>query len=98
MKFSKEDVGVFVEGATLYNPTEQSFQVLRFAMSQGFEYDFPEDTNTDDWSYDEFEDLGWAVEEAIAYLNTECCDDDVAFTFVDTDFVLVDLDFQAEGW
>lgn len=98
MKFSKDDIGIFVEGAILYNPTEQSFQILRFAMSQGFDYDFPEDTNTDDWTYDEFEDLDWSVEEAIAYLNTQCCEDGVAFTFRDTDFVLIGLDTDEGLW
>jgi hypothetical protein len=107
MKFSKEDIGVFVSGATLFNSTEQTFAVLDFAISQGFEIDENELAHTkldyqseDGLSYDALEDLDYALEDAIAYLNTQCVEEGVAFTFRDTDFVLIDyngLDNASEG-
>jgi hypothetical protein len=107
MKFSKEDVGVFVSGSTVYNPTEQTFAVLDFAISQGFYIDENElahyklDYQTEDGiSYAGLEDLDYALEDALDYLNTKCCEEGVAFTFYETDFVLIDyngLDNASEG-
>lgn len=97
MKFSKEDIGVFVSGATLYTPTEQTFAILEFAIANGYEmnvealetakksYEFEYDSLDYEW----FEHLEWELEYAIEYLNTQCVGEGVAFTFRDTDFVLI---------
>ena len=98
MKFNKEDVGVFVSGATVHNPTEQTFAILDFAVSQGYEMDtdalehakLDYKHNYDELDYSWFEDLDWALEDALGYLNTKCVDEGVVFTFWDTDFVLID--------
>lgn len=94
--FSKKDVGIIVEGASLYDPTEQTFKILDFAITQGYEIDENELTHakldyqhSDDLGYDFFEQLDFALEDALSYLNTKCCEDGVAFTFRDTDFVLI---------
>lgn len=97
MKFSKDDVGVFISGATHYNATEQSFKILDFAISQGFEVDENEfahakldyEHNTDELGIDWYDELYFVVEDALTYLNTNCVEEGVAFTFRDTDFVLV---------
>lgn len=97
IKYGKEDIGVIVEGATKYSSTEQSFEILKFASYSGMDIDDNEiqhailDYQNDDGSlgYDFFEDLGWAVEEALDFLNTQCTEDGVAFTFRDTDLVLI---------
>ena len=96
MKFNKDDIGVIVEGVSLYNSVEQSFKILQFAARYGLDIDENElghailDYETDsDVPMDFYDDLGYAVEEAIHYLNTECCEKGVAFTFRDTDFVLI---------
>lgn len=100
MKFSKADVGVFIEGATLYSPTEQGFQIIYFAINQGFNIDrqavweAEQIYKTGEWSYDDYEDNDFLVEEALSFLNTKCTDDDVAFTFVDSDFVLLDSGYD----
>lgn len=98
MKFNKEDVGVFVSGATVHNPTEQTFAILDFAISQGFEIDENELAHTkldyqteNGLSYDTLEELDWVLEDALHYLNTQCCEEGIAFTFWDTDFVLIDV-------
>lgn len=102
MKFNKEDVGVFVEGASLYNSTEQSFKILEFAAAQGMYIDENElqhaklDYELDsDVPIDFYEDLGYAVEEALDYLNKNCVEQGVVFTFVDTDFVLLDSNYES---
>lgn len=103
MKFNKEDVGVFVEGASLHNPTEQTFKILDFAVSQGFEIDEHElshakldyEFNNDELSYDWYEQLDWALEDALGYLNTKCVEQGVVFTFRDTDFVLLDSNYES---
>ncbi len=96
-KFNKSDVGVYVEGASVNNYTEQSFKILEFASAQGMYIDQNElqharlDYETDsDVPIDFYEDLGYAVEEALDYLNKNCVEQGVAFTFVDTDLVLID--------
>ena len=97
IKYGKEDLGVIVEGATLYDPTEQSFKILEFAAYSGIDIDTDEvaharlDYQCDDGSlgYDFFEELGEAVEIAVELLNTRCTEEGVAFTFRDTDFVLI---------
>jgi tRNA(Leu) C34 or U34 (ribose-2'-O)-methylase TrmL len=97
MKFSKEDIGVFIGGASLYNITEQNFKILDFAVAQGFELDENELEhakldyihNTDELGYDWHEELGYVVEDALHYLNTNCVEPGVAFTFRDTEFVLI---------
>jgi hypothetical protein len=102
MKFNKEDVGVVVEGATVNNYTEQSFKILEFAAAQGMYIDENElaharlDYEADnDVPIDFYEDLGWAVEEALDYLNKNCVEQGVVFTFVDTDFVLLDSNYDS---
>lgn len=96
MKFSKEDVGVFVEGANLYDSTEQTFKILDFAISQGYEIDENELTHakldyqhSDNLDPDFFEQLDFALEDSLQWLNTHCTEEGVAFTFRDTDFVLI---------
>lgn len=97
MKFSKEDIGVFVSGATVHNPTEQTFAILDFAVSQGYEIDtdalehakLDYKDNETELDYSWYEDLDWALEDALGYLNTQCVEEGVAFTFRDTDFVLI---------
>lgn len=96
IKYGKEDVGVIVEGASLYSPTEQNFKILEFAAYSGMPIDQDElqhaklDYELDsDVPIDFYEDLGWAVEEALDFLNTQCAESGVAFTFRDTDLVLV---------
>lgn len=99
IRYGLNDRGVIVEGATLYNPTEQGFKILEFASYSGMDIDDDEvqharlDYELDDGNlgYSFFEDLGWAVEEAVEFLNTHCCEDGVAFTFRDTDFVLIGM-------
>lgn len=102
MKFNKEDVGLVIEGASVNNYTEQSFKILEFAYAQGFPIDHNElqharlDYETDsDVPVDFYEDLGYVVEDALVYLNTECCEQGVVFTFVDTDFVLLDSNYES---
>lgn len=96
MKFTKEDIGVFIAGATENNYTEQSFKILQFASAQGMYIDENElqharlDYEADnDVPIDFYDDLGYAVEEALDYLNSNCVEQGVAFTFIDTDFCLV---------
>lgn len=97
IKYGKEDVGVYVEGATLRNPTEQSFEILKFASYSGMDIDDNEveharmdyELDDGDLGYDFYEELGWAVEDAINFLNSNCVEDGVVFTFRDTDLVLI---------
>jgi hypothetical protein len=103
MKFGKEDVGLVISGASLYNVTEQNFKILDFAVSQGFELDENElahakldyEHNTDELDIDFYEELGYVVEDALHYLNTNCVEPGVVFTFVDTDFVLLDSNYES---
>jgi hypothetical protein len=103
MIFTKDDTGVFISGATVHNPTEQTFAVLEFAVANGYEMDTEAletakksyELDYDSLGYDWFEALDWELESAVAYLNTKCAGEGVAFTFRDTDFVLIgynDLD------
>lgn len=99
MKFNKDNIGVFVEGASLYSSTEQTFKILEFAVTQGYQIDEHElshakldyEFNRDELPFDWYDELDWALEHALDYLNTQCCDDGVVFTFWDTDFVLIDV-------
>lgn len=99
MKFNQEHIGIIVSGATVNNTEEQGFEIVDFAIENGFEIDLNEyalakqeyKTQYDDLSYDWFEDFGYLVEDAIGYLNTFCVDSGVVFTFFDTDFVLIGL-------
>lgn len=103
MKFNKQDVGVFIQGASLYTSTEQNFKILDFAVAQGFDIDEHElahakldyEHNNDELGYDWFEDLGYVVEDALEYLNNNCVEKGVVFTFVDTDFVLLDSNYES---
>ena len=100
MKFNKQDVGVFIEGATVYSPTEQAFQVIYFAINQGFNIDrqavweAEQLYKTDDWKPQDYEDNDFLLEDSLEYLNTHCTDEGVVFTFVDTDFVLLDSGYD----
>jgi hypothetical protein len=95
MKFNKSDIGIIIPGATVNTITEQTFKILEFAESHGFKIDIVELTKAyeeyrkGEWEYKDEEDLGWALEEALEYLNELCTDNGVAFTFRDTDFVLI---------
>ena len=95
MKFNKDDIGVFIAGATENSYTEQSFKILEFASANGMYLDENElahaklDSKDNDLPIDFYDDLGYAVEEALDYLNTNCVEQGVAFTFIDTDFCLV---------
>jgi hypothetical protein len=98
MKFSKEDLGVFIAGASENNSVEQDFKVIDFAISNGFEIDEQElsyakdeyEEDKDELGYGWFEDIGYVVEEALQYLNTNCVEKGVVFAFIDTDFCLID--------
>lgn len=103
IKYGKDDLGVIVEGATLYSSTEQSFKILEFASYSGMEIDDNEiaharmdyELDRDDLPYDWFEDLGFAVEQALEWLNTNCTEKGVAFAFIDTDLVLLDSNYES---
>lgn len=100
MKYGSNFTGVIIEGATLYNPTEQGIAVVRFAMSHGFKCVLP-DSNTDNWSDIDYDMFDYLVEDAIEYLNTKCVEDGFVFTFEDTDFVLIGydgLDSTSKAW
>jgi hypothetical protein len=96
MKFSSKDAGVVIPGATLFNPTEQSLQIISFAARQGFDIDENELTHLfldlEAGTYDAYDEVDYVLEDALAYLNTKCVEDGCVFTFVDTDFVLVGAD------
>ena len=101
MKFGKESVGVFIEGSTLRNPTQQSAEIVQLAVRLGLDLNMEqwgEDygkivaNDLDDWSYEDFENLDWLVEDAMYFLNANCTDDGYAFTFRDTDFVLIGVE------
>lgn len=93
MKFGKNDLGVYVEGASLYNPTEQSWHIVNFARNHGFNFDYDEwaavVAEENEMSDDDYENLSYLLEDALYYLNDNCCEDGVVFTFRDTDFVLI---------
>lgn len=97
MKFNKEQVGVFITGATLYSSTEQNFKILDFAVAQGFELDHNElehakldyANNIEELSPEWYEVLDYVLEDALEYLNINCVERGVAFTFIDTDFALI---------
>jgi hypothetical protein len=105
MKYSKDDIGIFIAGASENNSTEQSFKILEFASANGMAIDDNEIQHAkldyqdnDDLPIDFFEDLGYAVEEALDYLNNNCCEKGVAFTFRDTDFVLISGNGLDNAW
>lgn len=97
MVFTKDDIGVIISGATLHNPTEQAFAILDFAVANGYQMNTEAletakksyELDYDSLGYDWFEDLEWTLEDAIGHLNTKCVMGAVAFTFRDTDFVLI---------
>lgn len=103
IKYGKDDLGVIVEGASLYSSTEQSFRILEFAAYSGMAIDQDEiqdarmefELDRDDLPYDWFEDLGFAVEQALYWLNTNCTEKGVAFAFIDTDLVLLDSNYES---
>jgi hypothetical protein len=96
MKFSNTDKGVFISGATLFNPTEQALHIIDFAATQGFDIDENELTHLkldlDAGVVDVYDEVDYVLEDALEYLNTHCVDDGCVFTFVDSDFVLVGSD------
>ena len=96
MKFSNKEAGVVIEGATLFNPTEQALAIIEFAARQGFDIDENELTHLkldlDAGTFDSYDELDFVLDDALVYLNTQCVDDGCVFTFVDTDFVLVGSD------
>lgn len=102
MKFGKEHTGLIVAGASVYDPTEQTFAILDFAVANGYEMDtealatakqsYKEEFNELD--YDWYEELDWALEDALGYLNTKCVEEGVAFAFIDTDFYLLDSNYD----
>lgn len=103
MKYGKSDVGVFVAGATENDSVEQNFKIIDFAITNGFKIDeqelaYAKDEYANDydalgWGW--FEDIGYVTEEALEYLNTNCVEQGVVFTFVDTDFVLLDSNYES---
>lgn len=96
MKFNSQYAGVIIPGATLFNPEEQSINVIEFAARQGFDIDENELTHMkldlETGTYDIYDELNYVLEDALEYLNTNCVEDGCVFTFVDTDFVLVGAD------
>jgi hypothetical protein len=103
MKYGKSDVGVFVAGATENDSVEQNFKIIDFAITNGFEIDeqelayakdeYVQDKDELGWGW--FEDIGYVTEQALEYLNTNCVERGVVFTFVDTDFVLLDSNYES---
>lgn len=97
MKFNSQDAGVVIPGATVFNPEEQSINVIEFAARQGFDIDENElthmklDFQAGD-TFDIYDEIDYVLEDALEYLNTQCVEDGCVFTFVDTDFVLVGSD------
>lgn len=95
MKFTKSEVGVVIPGATVHSFNEQTIEILKFAWRNGFEINKAEldkaedEVRSGEISYDELESLGWALEEALEYLNENCVEDKLVFTFRDSDFVLI---------
>jgi hypothetical protein len=101
MIFTKAETGIVIPGASTYNTTEQSFEIIRFAWRQGFDTNIAElDKAYNDYlndltgDTDLDEDLGWEVEAALDYLNTHCVDG-VVFTFVDSDLVILDSNYDS---
>jgi hypothetical protein len=103
MKYGKSDVGVFVAGATENDSVEQNFKIIDFAITNGFEIDEQELAYAKDEYAEEkdqlgfgwFEDIGYVTEQALEYLNKNCVERGVVFTFVDTDFVLLDSNYES---
>jgi hypothetical protein len=100
MIFTKAEAGVVIPGATVHNVTEQSFEIIRFAWRQGFDTNitelekaYNEYLNDESSDVDLDEDLGWEVEAALDYLNSNCVDG-VVFTFVDSDLVILDSNYD----
>jgi hypothetical protein len=99
MIFTKAEAGVVIPGATVNSATEQTIEILRFAWRQGYEIDIKEleaaknELSNGDLSPDDYEALEFHLEDALDYLNTNCVDK-VVFTFVDTDFVLLDSNYE----
>ena len=93
MKYGSQFTGVIITGSTVYNFTEQGLAIVRFAMSNGFKCLMP-DSDFYSWSPIEHDKFDYLVEDAIEYLNTKCVEDGFVFTFVDTDFVLLDSNEQ----
>lgn len=89
MKYGKHDLGIYVSGDSLYTPSEQAYYVIQFARQEGFDVPAPDMKNIDKWSYDDMEDFGMLLEDAVYYLNTNCTEDGYAFAFIDTDFRLI---------
>ena len=98
-KFTKDDIGVYVVGVDENNPEEQALKILEFAVHYGYagvtseevaecKKDYEE--NLQDLPYDWYEHLADELEFAIAYLNIYKCEKGVGFTFVDTNFALID--------
>jgi hypothetical protein len=103
MKYSKQDIGVFIPGVTENDSVEQNFKIIDFAITNGFEIDIQElsyakdeyANDKDELGWGWFEDIGYVTEEALEYLNTKCVEQGVVFTFVDTDFVLLDSNYES---
>lgn len=98
-KFTKDDIGVYVVGADENDPEQQALKVIEFAMHYGYDgitseelasYKKDYEENFQDLPYDWYEDLVDELEFAHAYLNTFKCEQGVGFTFVDTNFALID--------
>lgn len=95
MKLTKDDVGVYVTGSTLHSPTEQAFKIFYLAIGLGFKMEarlvkqLQDKYDEGELTYDDYDEIEYTLEDAIFYLNKNCVEDNLAFTFVDTDFVLI---------
>jgi len=93
-------LGVWVEGATLRNPTEQNLVIIYLAIKSGWE-----ELTLDNWtemygtfidsepSYDELEQLSWILDDSVEWLNNQISNG-YYFTFRDGDFVLTHEDLE----
>lgn len=98
-KFTKDDIGVYVVGADENDPEQQAIKILEFAVHYGYDgitseevaaYKKDYEENFQDQWLDWHEDMADELEFALAYLNIYKCEQGVGFTFVDTNFALID--------
>lgn len=101
MKFTKSEMGVVIPGASLYSVNEQTLEILNFAWRNGFELNKREldrayeEVRSGEISFEDLEALDWTLEEALTYLNKNCVEKGLVFTFRDSDFVLMDSNYDS---
>lgn len=101
MKFTKTEIGVIIPGSTTYSVNEQTVEILNFAWRNGFQLNKLEldraynEIRSGEISFDDLEALDWTLEEALTYLNKNCVEKGLVFTFRDTDFVLMGSNYDS---